>query len=73
MATEEDYEYYQYSDEDGYSVEEDGDDMEWDSNENPNAPPVQYSKTGRYLLVAEPVVAGVRKTCARQEYTRVFV
>jgi hypothetical protein len=53
MATEEDYEYYQYSDEDGYSVEEDEDDMEWDSNENPNAPPVQYSKTGRYLATYE--------------------
>ena len=45
--SEDDYEVYQYSDEDGYSVEEDGDDMEWDGDENPQAPPVQYSKIGR--------------------------
>jgi len=42
MTSEDDYDY-QYSDEEGYSVEGDNDDMDWDSNENPNAPPVQYN------------------------------
>lgn len=66
MASEEDdYEVYQYSDEDGYSVEEDDDDddeMEWDSNENPNSPPVQYTKMGTCLL-RPAVEALVRIEC----------
>lgn len=53
MASEDDdYEVYQYSDEDGYSVEDDTEEMDLDPNENPNAPPVQYSKIGMFLFVA---------------------
>ena len=47
MTSEDDYDY-QYSDEEGYSVEGDNDDMDWDSNENPNTPPVQYTKIGMW-------------------------
>jgi hypothetical protein len=59
MATSEneDYEYYAYSsDEDGYPVEagheDDGDnsDMEWDANENPQAPPMTFAR-GMYIVM----------------------
>ena len=47
---DDDYDVYQYSDEDGYSVEEDEDMPDADVVENPNAPPVHYSKVGEYIV-----------------------
>ena len=49
MASEDDYDVYQYSDEDGYSVEDDEEMPDSDHLENPNAPPVHYNKVGRCL------------------------
>ena len=46
MASDDDYDVYQYSDEDGYSVEEDEEMPAVDNVENPNSPPVHYSKVG---------------------------
>jgi hypothetical protein len=45
MSSEDDDEY-NYSDEDGYSVEEEDSNMEWESNDNPNAAPMQYKVSG---------------------------
>lgn len=47
----EDYEYYAYSsDEEGYQLEEEeeGDTMDWDASENPNAAPTNYAKSTYY-------------------------
>lgn len=65
MASDDDYEVYQYSDEDGYSIADSTEDMDLDPNENPNAPPVQYSKIGMsFVLVVSRTfcVALVRKS-----------
>ena len=46
---DEGYDVYQYSDEDGYSVEASDEEMpDTDVLENPNAPPVHYNKVGEW-------------------------
>jgi hypothetical protein len=48
MSSEEDDEY-NYSDEEdavAYSVEDEDSNMEWESNDNPNAAPMQYKVSG---------------------------
>jgi hypothetical protein len=53
MATSEneDYEYYAYSSDEG-GGQDDGDDsdMEWDANENPQAPPMTFTR-GMYIVM----------------------
>ena len=60
MASEEDYDVYQYSDEDGYSVEDDEEMPDTDNMENPNAPPVHYNKVGRFENRPHRAVANVQ-------------